>query len=185
MVAQSCEFVKFWVITSSFITFFVFSTGCSRPHPAPELLDPIFADLGQRASVAKAGAETKKEEIKTLRKEIEDLPARDIGRRKMQEDLKNKERQMMAAEQEALYYEIRTSHRKDYARIEYIKAFDKGESWPDPKDFETYKIQRKLRDAPREWSAKLPKSDRYNKKSQADIRKDLDERFKSASGGAN
>lgn len=184
MVGQSRFLAKFWVFTGLVSVLLVAGVGCSRPNPTPELTDPIYADLGQRSALAKAGAELKKEEIKTLRQELADLPARDIGRRKMLEDLTKKEHQMMAAEQEGLYYEIRATQRKDYARTEYLKAFDKGEPWPDPKDFETYKIQRKLKDAPREWSAKLPKTDRYNKKSQADVRQDIDEKFKaSVSGG--
>ncbi len=182
MIGQSLFRARFWLFTGIGIMILMVSVGCSRPNATPELTDPIYADLGQRSALAKAGVELKKEEIKTLRKELADLPARDIGRRKMLDDLTNKERQMLAAEQEGLYYEIRASQRKDYARTEYLKAFDKGEPWPDPKDFETYKLQRKLKDAPREWSAKLPKTDRYNKKSQADIQKDVDEKFKATLG---
>lgn len=178
MVDQRVIQPQFWMFICLITLALVSNSACSRPNPTPELTDPIFADLGQRSALAKAGAELKKGEIKILRQELADLPARDIGRRKMLEDLTNKEHQMMAAEQEGLYYEIRAGQRKDYARTEYLKAFDKGEPWPDPKDFETYKLQRKLKDAPREWSAKLPKTDRYNKKSQADIRQDIDEKFK-------
>ena len=178
MIGQRLLHRQIWMSISLPMLILGVGAGCSRPNPTPELTDPIYADLGQRSALAKAGAELKKEEIKTLRQELADLPARDIGRRKMLDDLTGKEHQMMAAEQEGLYYEIRATQRKDYARSEYLKAFDKGEPWPDPKDFETYKLQRKLKDAPREWSAKLPKTDRYNKKSQVDIRKDLDEKFK-------
>lgn len=171
--------LKFFVLIAILI-----SGGCSRPNPTPELLDPIYADLNQRSSVAKAAAETVKGELKQLRTDLAALPPRDPTRRKLQQDATKKETQMMVAEQEALYYEIRAGQRKDYARTEYMKAFEKGATWPDPQDFETYKLQRKLRDSPREWSSKIPKTDRYNRKSADDMRKALDEKLKSSEKGA-
>lgn len=185
MAVQSSFLRKKWFTIAVACLAIAFSAGCSRPNPTPELIDPIYADLGQRSQVAKAAAETKKEEIKNLRKELAELPARDLGRKKTLEDITKNEHLMMAAEQEALYYEIRQNQRKAYAREQYNKAFEKGETWPDPKDFETYKLQRKLKDAPREWSAKLPKTDRYNKKTQAEVRKEIDEKFKTAAGAAH
>lgn len=183
MGAQVGNRVEVWLITTTLAVFTMVSIGCSRPNPTPELTDPIFSDLSQRSAVAKAAAESKKGEIKKLREELDALPARDLARKKTQEDITNKEHLMLAAEQEALYFEIRANQRKAYARDEYLKAFDKGQPWPDPKDFETYKLQRKLRDAPREWGSKIPKTDRYNKKSVSEVRKDIEEKQKKADAG--
>lgn len=183
MSAQSVNHIRYWFITTTLAVFILVNIGCSRPNPTPELTDPIFSDLTQRFAVAKAAADSKKGEIKKLRAELEALPARDVARKKTQEDITKQEHLMMAAEQEALYFEIRANQRKAYARDEYIKAFEKGKPWPDPKDFETYKLQRKLRDSPRDWSSKLPKPDRYNKKSVAEIRKDIEEKQKKADAG--
>ena len=155
-------------------------SACSRPNPTPEVLDPIYADLVQRSALAKAAGEGAKEEVKKLREELEKLPARDVTRRKTLEDIGKQESRHNVAEQEALYYEIRAEQRKQYARTEYVKAFEKNEAWPDPNDFETYKLQRKLRDAPREWSSKIEKTNRYNRQSPEDARKALDEKLKGA-----
>ncbi len=158
-------------------------TGCNRPNPTPELTDPIYSDLLQRSAVAKAAAESKKAEIKTLRTDLSNLPARDTSRNKMLEDVTSKEHLLMAAEQEALYYEIRATQRKEYARDEYAKAFGKNQPWPDPADFVAYKLQKKLKDSPREWGSKIQKTDRYNRKSQADTRKEIDEKQKKTESG--
>lgn len=169
-----------WLITATLVLFTLIASGCNRANPTPEVLDPIYADLVQRSVLAKAAAEGAKEEAKKLREELEKLPARDITRRKTQEDIGKQDSRHNVAEQEALYYEIRAEQRKQYARTEYMKAFEKNEPWPDPNDFETYKLQRKLRDAPREWSSKIEKTDRYNRKSPEDARKELEEKLKGA-----
>jgi hypothetical protein len=153
-------------------------SGCSRPNPTPELKDPIYLDLVKRGAVASAASELAKEELKTLKSDLETLPPRDSNRRKLQQDLTRKETHLMVADQEALYFEIRAQQRKDFARTEYLESFNAGKPWPVPEDFEAYKAQRRLQDAPREWQSRLKKSDRYNKKSADDIRDELDERLK-------
>ena len=187
MGPQARQILKSWLITTTLAVVILVISGCSRPNPNPELVDPIYADLLQRSAVAKAGAETKKAEIKKLKEEIAELPARDPTKRKLQEDLSKNEMLLVVADQEGLYYEIRANQRKAYARDEYTKAFDAGKPWPDPKDFETYKIQRKLRDSPREWTGKVAKTGRYNKKSPEEQRKAIDEKLKGepAGGGAH
>lgn len=183
MVVRSEKVVRFWLISATLALCTMFFSACSRPNPTPEVLDPIYNDLLQRSALAKTAAESAKSEVKSLKEQLLNLPARDITRKKLQQDLSKKEMQVMVAEQESLYYEIRAGQRKKYAREEYLKAFDKGQPWPDPKDFETYKLERKLRDAPREWSNKIPKTDRYNRKSAEEMRKELDEKLKASSGG--
>lgn len=159
-----------------------FISGCSRPNPTPEKLDPIYLDLMSRSSVAKAAAETTKEEILQLREDLAALPARDPSRRKYQQDISKKETQLMVADQEALYFEIRAEQRREYARKAYLEAFNRGEKWPDPKDFEAYKLQRRLEDAPREWNSRLQKTERYNRKSEKELRDELDAKLKPTKG---
>ncbi|CAN5382801.1 hypothetical protein BH10BDE1_BH10BDE1_22190 [soil metagenome] len=183
MGAQSTQNSKTWIITTTLGLVIGFISGCSRPNPTPELIDPIYADLVQRSAVAKAGAETKKAEIKKIKADLAELPARDPTKRKLQEDLSKNEMLLVVADQEGLYYEIRAQQRKAYARDEYIRAFDAGKTWPDPKDFEIYKIQRKLRDSPREWTGKTEKTGRYNRKTAEEQRKSLDDKLKAEPGG--
>jgi hypothetical protein len=157
-------------------------SGCSRPNPYPEKIDPIYLDLVERGNLAKAAAESAKAEIKKLREDLESLPARDPSRKKVQQDLTKKQTHLLVADQEALYFEIRSEQRKDYARRAYLDAFNRGLKWPNPEDFETYKKQRELQSAPREWNAKLEKSDRYNKKSEKEMRDEIDAKLKPPPG---
>lgn len=155
-------------------------SGCSRPNPTPEVKDPIYLDLSSRGALAKAASESVKEEIKTLKADLEALPPRDASRRKLQQDLSQKETRLMVADQEALYFEIRVKQRKEYARKEYLEAFNAGQEWPKPEDFEAYKAQRRLQDSPREWNSRLKKTDRYNRKSPDEMRAEIDEKIKTS-----
>lgn len=174
------KFSRRWLVTTTISLVTLVSVGCSRPNPTPELIDPIYKDLNERSSLAKAAAESAKEELAQLKIDVAALPPRDPTLRKLKEDVSKKELQMMVAEQEGLYFEVRASQRRDYARKEYLKAFNKGEPWPDPKHFEAYEAQRRLKDAPREWSNRIEKTNRYNRKSADDMRKEIEEKLKAA-----
>lgn len=155
---------------------------CTKPHPEPEKLDPIYNDLVARGVAAKAAAEEKRDEINSIQSELKSLGPRDPTRRKTVENLRRAERQLMVAEQDALFYQIRSESRQAAARDEYRAAFKSGAAWPNPEDFERYKAALSLREGPREWSKRIPKTDRYNKKSDDEIKEQFEEKLKSKSG---
>lgn len=157
-------------------------SGCSRPNPEPEKLDPIYLDLKAEETQALAAAEALTEEIATAKAELAKLPPRDPGRRKAEQDLKNKAAQLVQFEQLILYYKIRSKQRVAYAREEYLKAFDANQPWPKPEDFEAYKNSKKLRSIDKNWSSRVPKQNRYNKIPEAEIKKALEESQKPAKG---
>lgn len=157
--------------------------GCSRPNPTPELIDPIYRDLEEKASLSKTEAEKVSEEIKSTKEELDKLPPRDPSSRKLHQDLKNKEAKLIQLEQQALYYEIRAEKRRSYAREDYLKAFSAGKPWPNPESKEVYELVEKLRSAPKEWSKSVPKTDRYNRKSVDEKRKEIEERAKATAKG--
>ena len=49
---------------------------------------------------------------------------------------------------------MRAESRKKWDREKYLKAYKEKKPWPDPQEFEDYKIQRKLEVAPRNWDIK-------------------------------
>ncbi len=174
---------KSWIFriatTLALFVLLIIQAGCSKPNPHPEMIDPIYNDLVARSAEAKTAAETKREEIIGIKKELDSLPARDPSRKKTLENLRRSERQLMVAEQNALYYEVRAEQRKAFAYDQYMEAYQKGKPWPDPAEFLAYKNQKKLESGPREWGSRIPKSDRYNKKTPDQQRKALEDKIKS------
>ncbi|HRK06337.1 MAG TPA: hypothetical protein PLZ57_01090 [Pseudobdellovibrionaceae bacterium] len=149
--------------------------GCSRPHPEPEKLDPIYLDLKAEESKAQTAAEALAEEIKLGKEELAKLPPRDPGRRKAEQDLRNQASQLVQIEQMQQYYQIRAKQRVAYARDEYLKAFERNQPWPKPEDFEAYKKSKQLQSIDKNWGSRVPKQTRYNRKPEAEIKKQLEE----------
>ncbi len=159
----------------------LFSVGCSRPNPNPELIDPIYLDLSSRATTSKAAAELLANETKSAKEELEKAHPRDPSLRKLRQDLKEKESKLIQLEQQALYYEIRSQQRKDYAREDYLSAYQAGRPWPNPETKRNYDLVEKIQSAPREWGKSVPRTDRYNRKSIDETRKQIEAASKSAS----
>jgi hypothetical protein len=149
--------------------------GCSRPHPEPEKLDPIFLDLKAEEAKAQTAAEALAEEIKLGKEELATLPPRDPGRRKAEQDLRNQTSQLIQIEQMQQYYQIRAKQRAAYAREEYLKAFERSQPWPKPEDFEAYKKSKQLQTIDKNWGSRVPKQTRYNRKPEAEIKQQLEE----------
>lgn len=155
-------------------------TGCSRPHPEPEKLDPIYLDLKAEESKAQTAAEALADEIKIGKEELAKLPPRDPGRRKAEQDLRNQTSQLIQIEQMQQYYQIRAKQRVAYARDEYLKAFERNQPWPKPEDFEAYKKSKQLQSIDKNWSSRVPKQTRYNRKPETEVKKQLEEAQKAA-----
>ncbi len=131
--------------------------GCKSREKEPELRDPIYLDLLQEYSKHSSKIQTLEKQVIETQKDVEMMPARSV-------DKKIKSKQLMALKdsirmlkESELYFKIRAEQRKAYARRDYNIAFDKGEEWPDPKEFEAYKLNKSLNAASRNWSERVPK----------------------------
>lgn len=129
-------------------------TGCSKPNPTPEVLDPIYGDLSKREAdfAAQIAAEEKllaehKEKLLKLTPQTGQIK---FAQKRYFESLAR----IAKLEQMKKYYSLRKETRKSYVRTEYLKAFRENRPWPDPKEYQDYKAQKALEDAPRVWNAK-------------------------------
>jgi hypothetical protein len=161
-----------WIALLSLLTCL---SACSRPNPEPEKLDPIYLDLKAEEAKAQTAVEVLSEEIKAAKDELAKLPPRDPGRRKAEQDLRNRASQLVQVEQMQLYYQIRAKQRVAYAREEYLKAFERDQPWPKPEDFDAYKKSKELRAVDKNWGSRVPKQTRYNKTPEADVKKQLED----------
>lgn len=137
--------------------------GCKSPNPNPETLDPIYADLLKESEAASKETESLKGEIEKLEQEIPAFEARDPGKKRAERELYQKEHLAELSSQRALFYKIQADMRLKYARREYLKAFNADKPWPNPKEYEEYLENKKLRSASRNWDDRVPKTTRYNR----------------------
>lgn len=148
--------LKKWVLLPVLVGFLL-QTSCKSENPNPELLDPIYLDL------VKLHKNTKKEWEDELKKEPEILKGLSEATPRTREvkaakkELSAYKKKVIQLEQMTKYYEIRAEHRRLVSRKQYRIAFKKGEAWPNPKDYEYYLQNQKLRAADLNWQSRVPK----------------------------
>ncbi len=141
-----------------------FTIGCNRPHPSPEDLDPIFLDLTRRAQEAKRlyKEELAKRDSALLAIQRSEVNSLDI--QVARKDWISSNQKLPLLEQKAQFLSLQAERRKVTSRLAYRLAYEKGEEWPNPEEYQAYKTHRRLREAPRTWDHRVPSNiHRYTK----------------------
>jgi len=98
------------------------------------------------------------ENLEELSKAGSDRMSLKVARKKITDNSKK----IIQYRQMTTYYRIRSQRRKVEGRRSYRIAFEKGQDWPNPKEYQSYLVNKRLREASRNWSARVPKMvDRY------------------------
>lgn len=131
--------------------------GCKSEDKEPHLRDPIYNDLKREADAYTAAAQAEEAKIQKLEEDYNKAEVRTIDRKTIANDLYKAKESHKKALQMAEYYKIKVKLREAEARIQYKKAFLAGKDWPDPQEFESYKLHKQLQHNSRNWSDRLPK----------------------------
>lgn len=141
-----------------FIIFFVIPLfGCNRPDPNPHLFDPIFKHLGEEVSQTKSRLETEVKALEEAEKALAKTQPLTHERRVAERDVQSIKKKVDLLGQEFDYLSIRLERREVEDRANYRRAFDKGESWPDPEEYKAYLTTLRLNSASRNWNERVPK----------------------------
>lgn len=131
--------------------------GCKKENPNPELIDPIYLDLSKMSKEKAKELEDAKKALEEAKKEMEKVEPNTADWVVAQRTLKSSHEKIAKLSAQAKYLEIRAEHRKYSARKEYKLAFNAGQTWPDPKQYEAFKRNLRLKNAPRSWGYRVPK----------------------------
>lgn len=129
--------------------------GCKKMDPNPELKDPIYKDLSE---IHKESEKQLKELLKTQednKKELEAAGANNgmdlkVARKKIRDTAKK----ITMTTQLVEYSRIRMERRLVEGRRSYRLAFEKGEDWPVPEEYQHYLANKRLLNSPKNWSAR-------------------------------
>ena len=132
-------------------------SGCKKEEPNPELLDPIYSDLSKDLTVIDAAKEESEKNLEADKKSLEKSPPRTIERRNAEEDLLKEQGRFEHINQLLEYYKIRVARRLVESRRNYKLAFQADKAWPDPQEYEAYKVNKRLMNASKNWSDRVPK----------------------------
>ncbi|MEZ0390799.1 MAG: hypothetical protein ACAH59_01195 [Pseudobdellovibrionaceae bacterium] len=130
---------------------FVF-VACDKPQSEPEKMDPIYDDLLKEEGKVKAALSAASKELEGFEKDLAAVAPQTGQVKYAQKRVYETRARIEKLKQAQQYWSLRAETRKKWAREKYLAAFREKKSWPPPKEWEEYKIQRKLEVAPRNWS---------------------------------
>ncbi len=131
--------------------------GCRKEEPNPEIMDPVYLDLAKDLVAAKVAKEESEKALDGFRKTLVKTQTRTIERRNAEENIQKEEDKLTRLNQAVEFFEIRTERRKVETRRAYKIAFAADQPWPDPKEASAYQLNKKMSQASKNWSDRVPK----------------------------
>lgn len=114
-------------------------------EPNPELRDPIYADYKAELGIAEQGIAAEKKTLEGHEQELKDVVPQSGQIKFAQKRIYESRDKITKLEQRKLYFELKIKARLAEIKKSYREAFAKKEDWPDPKEYEEYKVASKLR----------------------------------------
>ena len=139
------------------LLFIFFNVSCKKEEPNPELRDPIYSDLVSIHKENKKLLDDEKKLTVGLESAAKEARPRSSEKRIAKKTLRSHRKKLVKYGQLEHYYRIHSERRSLVGRKAYRIAFRKGEPWPDPKEFEHYKTNKRLKNANLNWQARVPK----------------------------
>lgn len=129
----------------------------------PEKADPIYADILRDIDAHTREVARLEKDFESIKKEMSEVsPQTGEGRIKASE-LFEAQALLERGRQNLKYLELRKESRRESARRDYARAYEKGEPWPNPEEFQLYLTNKRLNQASRKWDDNL--RERLRKKS--------------------
>ena len=127
---------------------------CNKPDPNPELKDEIYADLNTQLADVGHELEAEEKQLVEHQKALSEVTPQTGQIKYAQKRVYDSEEKINKLRQEKQWLALRAEERLKYTKKEYLKAFKAGKPWPDPAEFEQYKLEMKMRKAKKEWDVK-------------------------------
>lgn len=132
----------------------IFIVGCNKPEPNPELRDPIYSDLNAQLGEVTGKIATEKKNLEGFQQTLKDVVPQSGQVKYAQKRVDDCQDKIDHLSQEKDYLDLKIKDRLAFSRHSYMAAFKKGEAWPDPKEYESYKVEQKFRKAKLAWDVK-------------------------------
>jgi hypothetical protein len=150
-----------------FILLFLVLASCKKENPNPEMLDPIYKDLVERASAAQKGFDEEMKKREALELAVQKTAPNTIERKNADRELAKSKADAAEFERKARFFGIRARRRLIVDKISYSEAFSKNLPWPDPNEYSDYKLNIRLNEASRNWGNRVPKLQTRLEKTEA------------------
>jgi hypothetical protein len=139
------------------LSFMFFLGACSKEDPQPEIRDPIYNDLASRTKTLDEDVKSLTEKLTSLKINVQNAEPNTLAGREVARDLRKHQKMLREAVQALTYYRIRLDRRKLVDKLTYRDAYLARREWPDPSEFRHYQISLRLKEANRNWGARVPR----------------------------
>jgi hypothetical protein len=142
-----------------FFTILILCAGCRKEEPNPENLDKIYSELGKIKAEKEGALASEKKAEEKAKKALEEAVPGTLDLKNAARDLSKAQTNIDRLEQEVRFADIRVRRRLAEDRYNYHLAFAAGKEaeWPSKEEFEAWETNSRLRSAPMNWSARVPK----------------------------
>lgn len=139
-----------------FIIMALFTLGCSKPDPHPELRDPIYIDLQAKEKELATSIESEKKNLDEASAKMSAASPQTGQIKYARKHYFETKKRLEKIQQLHRYYKLRIESRAIEAQDAYLDAYDKKqpESWPNKDEFEEYRARESARMKSRNWSVK-------------------------------
>jgi hypothetical protein len=137
---------------SIFFVLFSLLVGCNQPNPHPETLDPIYSDIEKEKKEVDGAYAAEKKNLEDLQQDLLDVKPQTGQIKYAQKRILDSKERLNVLYQRKIYLQLRLETRLAQVSKDYLRAFEKGHVWPDPKEYIEYKSQKSLERAPKIWS---------------------------------
>lgn len=135
-----------------FLPFLLLS--CNKPEPNPEIRDPIYQEFKSQQDLAKKALAEAEKTLAEKKADLEKVKPQTGQIKYAQKRFWDTQRVIDSLIQQEKYWTVKIKEREDQDRIEYIKTYKAGKTWPDPKEFQEYSTEKRLREARLQWDSK-------------------------------
>lgn len=129
-------------------------SACNKPDSNPELKDPVFNDIQADLSVVSTTLEAELKNLQGFEKELAEVVPQTGQIKYARKRVNESKEKINRLEQEKIYLGLKLEARMKESKKSYLKAFKTGEAWPNPNEWESYRTEKRLRNAKRTWDAK-------------------------------
>ncbi len=151
------HFFKKFNLLFIIVSISLFLISCKEENPNPELLDPIYSHLQTEEKEYTKKAEENKKNLEQYEKDFKNSRPRSAERIVAFKSLKKARKNQVYLNQKAKFFKIRAEHRKFQGRKSYRIAFRDNRPWPDPKEYENFLTNNRLKNTDLNWGKRVPK----------------------------
>lgn len=142
-----------WIVI--LLSIWIVTSGCRREDRSPELSDKIYLDLKNEVQAGTQALDEIRKNLAESEKKFNLSAPRTLDRRTTKDDITKYSAAIERATEYLEYSNIRLSRRYAEVRRNYKIAFQAEKPWPDTNEYEYYKINKKLVNAPKSWNTHL------------------------------